>query len=238
MTGDYSVDEFGFDPQFNNAVVLPMLRVFFENWFRVEVSGVENLPTEGAALVVANHAGTLPFDGDTTTEVCSAVLEQPLPSLATRAPTTPPALVEIVERCLRRSADERYANGGELAAALKQVPACEYNPLEAVKTNIMGAANIIDAAIDNRVSHVLALSTDKAVNPVNLYGATKLCAEKLFVQGNSYAGAAATRFACVRYGNVVGSRGSVVPFFLQRRRHGVLPITDPRNRRIELRWLP
>ena len=117
------------------------------------------------------------------------------------------------------------------AAALKQVPACEYNPLEAVKTNIMGAANIIDAAIDNRVSHVLALSTDKAVNPVNLYGATKLCAEKLFVQGNSYAGAAATRFACVRYGNVVGSRGSVVPLFREQAARGEITITDDRMTR-------
>jgi UDP-N-acetylglucosamine 4,6-dehydratase (inverting) len=117
------------------------------------------------------------------------------------------------------------------AAALKQVPACEYNPLEAVKTNIMGAANIIDAAIERNVSRVLALSTDKAVNPVNLYGATKLCAEKLFVQGNSYVGAGATRFACVRYGNVVGSRGSVVPLFREQARGGEITLTDPRMTR-------
>ncbi|HYE85024.1 MAG TPA: SDR family NAD(P)-dependent oxidoreductase, partial [Vicinamibacterales bacterium] len=103
------------------------------------------------------------------------------------------------------------------AAALKQVPACEYNPFEAVQTNIMGAKNIIDAAIDNGVKKVVALSTDKAVNPVNLYGATKLVAEKLFVQGNSYSDGR-TRFSCVRYGNVVGSRGSVVPLFLQQKR--------------------
>ena len=117
------------------------------------------------------------------------------------------------------------------AAALKQVPACEYNPLEAVKTNIIGGANIVDAAIDRGVPRVLALSTDKAVNPVNLYGATKLCAEKLFVQGNSYAGAGATRFACVRYGNVVGSRGSVVPLFREQAKAGELTLTDERMTR-------
>jgi UDP-N-acetylglucosamine 4,6-dehydratase len=117
------------------------------------------------------------------------------------------------------------------AAALKQVPACEYNPLEAVKTNIMGAANIINAAIDRGVKHVLALSTDKAVNPVNLYGATKLCAEKLFVQANSYSGFTGARFSCVRYGNVVGSRGSVIPVFLEQREKGTITITDRRMTR-------
>jgi UDP-N-acetylglucosamine 4,6-dehydratase len=120
------------------------------------------------------------------------------------------------------------------AAALKQVPACEYNPFEAVLTNVMGARNIIEAAIDRGVKRVLALSTDKAVNPVNLYGATKLCAEKLFVQGNAYAGAEGTRFACVRYGNVVGSRGSVIPVFLEQRATGKITITDPRMTRF---WL-
>jgi UDP-N-acetylglucosamine 4,6-dehydratase len=117
------------------------------------------------------------------------------------------------------------------AAALKQVPACEYNPFEAVKTNILGAENLIDAAIDAGVGRVVALSTDKAVNPVNLYGATKLVAEKLFVQGNAYAGAGGSRFACVRYGNVVGSRGSVVPVFLQQRESGRISLTDPRMTR-------
>ena len=96
------------------------------------------------------------------------------------------------------------------AAALKQVPACEYNPIEAIMTNIMGGRNVIEAALDSGVERVMALSTDKAVNPINLYGATKLAAEKLFVQSNAYAGGTGTRFACVRYGNVVGSRGSVV----------------------------
>ena len=120
------------------------------------------------------------------------------------------------------------------AAALKQVPACEYNPIEAVLTNVMGARNIIDAAIDAGVKRVLALSTDKAVNPVNLYGATKLVSEKLFVQANAYAGAGPTRFACVRYGNVVGSRGSVVPLFREQRRAGMVTITDPRMTRF---WL-
>lgn len=117
------------------------------------------------------------------------------------------------------------------AAALKQVPACEYNPFEAVQTNVLGAKNIIDAAIDAGVSKVLALSTDKAVSPVNLYGATKLVAEKMFVQGNAYAGKRETRMSCVRYGNVVGSRGSVIPLFEQQRKRGKITITDARMTR-------
>lgn len=117
------------------------------------------------------------------------------------------------------------------AAALKQVPACEYNPFEAVKTNIMGAQNIIEAAIDCGIKRVVALSTDKAANPVNLYGATKLCSDKLFISGNSYAGSKDTRFSVVRYGNVVGSRGSVIPFFKKMRETGVVTITDPRMTR-------
>ena len=117
------------------------------------------------------------------------------------------------------------------AAALKQVPACEYNPMEAIKTNILGSSNVIDAALDAGVNKVLALSTDKAVNPVNLYGATKLAAEKLFVQSNAYAGGRATRFSCVRYGNVVGSRGSVVPVFLKQRETGTVTVTDERMTR-------
>jgi UDP-N-acetylglucosamine 4,6-dehydratase len=117
------------------------------------------------------------------------------------------------------------------AAALKQVPAAEYNPIEAIRTNVMGAANVIDAAIDRNVKSVIALSTDKAANPINLYGATKLCADKLFVSGNSYSGVHRTRFSVVRYGNVVGSRGSVVPFFLKMRETGRLPITDLRMTR-------
>jgi UDP-N-acetylglucosamine 4,6-dehydratase len=120
------------------------------------------------------------------------------------------------------------------AAALKQVPACEYNPMEAIKTNILGSSNVIEAALDARVKKVMALSTDKAVNPVNLYGATKLAAEKLFVQSNAYAAGAATRYACVRYGNVVGSRGSVIPIFIQQRQNGKLTITDERMTRF---WL-
>jgi UDP-N-acetylglucosamine 4,6-dehydratase/5-epimerase len=120
------------------------------------------------------------------------------------------------------------------AAALKQVPACEYNPMEAIKTNILGSSNVVEAALDAGVQKVLALSTDKAVNPVNLYGATKLAAEKLLVQSNSYAGGMATRFSCVRYGNVVGSRGSVVPIFLQQKASGKLTITDERMTRF---WL-
>lgn len=117
------------------------------------------------------------------------------------------------------------------AAALKQVPACEYNPFEAVKTNIHGAENIIDAAIDVGVKKVVALSTDKAVNPVNLYGATKLCAEKIFIQGNAYSGLRGTRFSCVRYGNVIGSRGSVIPLFREQKKTGKVTITDGRMTR-------
>jgi UDP-N-acetylglucosamine 4,6-dehydratase len=120
------------------------------------------------------------------------------------------------------------------AAALKQVPACEYNPMEAIKTNIIGTSNVVEAALDAGVLKVMALSTDKAVNPVNLYGATKLAAEKLVVQSNAYAGANVTRYACVRYGNVVGSRGSVVPAFLAQRRSGKVTITDERMTRF---WL-
>jgi UDP-N-acetylglucosamine 4,6-dehydratase len=117
------------------------------------------------------------------------------------------------------------------AAALKQVPACEYNPIEAVLTNVIGSRNVIDAALDAGVGRVMLVSTDKAVNPVNLYGATKLVAEKLFVHANAYSGDGTTRFGCVRYGNVVGSRGSVVPLFLQRRAEGMVPVTDPRMTR-------
>jgi UDP-N-acetylglucosamine 4,6-dehydratase/5-epimerase len=120
------------------------------------------------------------------------------------------------------------------AAALKQVPACEYNPMEAIKTNILGSGNVIDAALDSGVKKVIALSTDKAVNPVNLYGATKLAAEKLFIQSNSYAAGTTTRFSCVRYGNVVGSRGSVIPIFIKQRQNGKLTITDERMTRF---WL-
>ena len=111
-------------------------------------------------------------------------------------------------------------------AALKQVPACEYNPIEAVRTNIDGAVNIIDTAIENNIEKVIALSTDKAVYPVNLYGATKLVAEKLFVQGNTYRGKYGTKFSCVRYGNVMGSRGSVIPIFLKQKKEGTITITD------------
>lgn len=117
------------------------------------------------------------------------------------------------------------------AAALKQVPAAEYNPFEAIKTNILGSENVIMAAIDNRVKKIIALSTDKAANPVNLYGATKLCADKLFIAGNRYVGSDETSFSVVRYGNVFGSRGSVIPFFLKMKETGCLPITDPRMTR-------
>lgn len=117
------------------------------------------------------------------------------------------------------------------AAALKQVPAAEYNPFEAVKTNILGAQNVINVAIDQKVKRLIALSTDKAANPINLYGATKLCSDKLFIAGNSYVGRNDTTFSVVRYGNVLGSRGSVIPFFLERMETGVLPVTDPKMTR-------
>lgn len=117
------------------------------------------------------------------------------------------------------------------AAALKQVPTCEYNPIEAIRTNIDGAINIIDTAIDNEVDKVMIISTDKAVHPVNLYGATKMTAEKLFIQGNSYSGKAKTKFSCVRYGNVIGSRGSVIPLFLEQKKKGIITITDEKMTR-------
>ncbi|MDH5217669.1 MAG: UDP-N-acetylglucosamine 4,6-dehydratase (inverting) [Gammaproteobacteria bacterium] len=113
------------------------------------------------------------------------------------------------------------------AAALKQVDTCEYNPFEAVKTNVNGSANVIDAALDCGVKQVINLSTDKAANPINLYGATKLCADKMFVAANNYSGTKDTRFSVVRYGNVVASRGSVVPLFLRQKETGSLTITDP-----------
>jgi UDP-N-acetylglucosamine 4,6-dehydratase len=117
------------------------------------------------------------------------------------------------------------------AAALKQVPAAEYNPFECIKTNVLGAQNVIEAALSTSVNRVIALSTDKAANPINLYGATKLCSDKLFIAGNSYVGEGTLRMAVVRYGNVVGSRGSVVPFFRAARGTGRIPITDPRMTR-------
>ncbi len=121
------------------------------------------------------------------------------------------------------------------AAALKQIPSCEYNPFEAIQTNVIGAQNVIDAAIDQGVKRVMALSTDKAVNPINLYGATKLCAEKLFVQGNAYGYGRGTVFSVVRYGNVVGSRGSVIPLFAAQRATGTVTVTDPGMTRFWLR---
>lgn len=120
------------------------------------------------------------------------------------------------------------------AAALKQVPAAEYNPFECIKTNILGAQNIIEASLDTKVKKVVALSTDKAAAPINLYGATKLCSDKLFVAANNMKGKRDLKFSVVRYGNVIGSRGSVIPFFLQKRQEGVLPITDERMTRFNI----
>ncbi len=120
------------------------------------------------------------------------------------------------------------------AAALKQVPAAEYNPFECIKTNVLGAQNLIEACLDSQVARVVALSTDKAAAPINLYGATKLCSDKLFVAANNIKGRRDIRFSVVRYGNVMGSRGSVIPFFLERRKTGVLPITDPAMTRFNI----
>src|SRR5574339_870085 len=131
----------------------------------------------------------------------------------------------------------RAMNGVDIvihAAALKQVPACEYNPMEAIKTNILGTSNVLEAALDAGVKKVMTISTDKAVNPANLYGATKLAAEKVTIQSNAYAAGTATRYSCLRYGNVVGSRGSVVPLFLKQRAGGAVTITDDRMTRF---WL-
>jgi UDP-N-acetylglucosamine 4,6-dehydratase len=133
---------------------------------------------------------------------------------------------------------ERALKGVDIvvhAAALKQVPAAEYNPIECIKTNVFGAENVINACLDRGVQKVIALSTDKAVSPINLYGATKLCSDKLFIAANHLAGKGGTRFAVVRYGNVIGSRGSVVPFFKECSKTGTLPITDPRMTRFWIR---
>lgn len=120
------------------------------------------------------------------------------------------------------------------AAALKQVPAAEYNPMEFIKTNVLGAENVIETSIDCGVKRVVALSTDKACSPINLYGATKLCSDKLFIAANRIRGGNDLRFSVVRYGNVMGSRGSVIPFFMDRRKTGVLPITDPEMTRFNI----
>lgn len=145
-----------------------------------------------------------------------------------------PQLRFFVGDVRNRSRLTRAMKGADIvvhAAAMKQVPACEYNPFEAVQTNVLGAQHVVDAAIDTGVSQVVALSTDKAVNPVNIYGATKLCEEKLIIQGNAYAARSETRLSCVRYGNVVGSRGSVVPLFRKQIGEGRLTITDERMTR-------
>jgi len=120
------------------------------------------------------------------------------------------------------------------AAALKQVPAAEYNPFECIKTNVLGAQNLIEACLDSKVKRVVALSTDKAAAPINLYGATKLCSDKLFIAANNIKGDRDIRFSVVRYGNVMGSRGSVIPFFVEKAKSGVLPITDPNMTRFNI----
>jgi UDP-N-acetylglucosamine 4,6-dehydratase (inverting) len=120
------------------------------------------------------------------------------------------------------------------AAALKQVPACEYNPFEAVKTNVLGGQNVIEAARQTKVEKVISLSTDKAAAPINLYGATKLTSDKLFIAANNYRGKRDIKYSVVRYGNVMGSRGSVIPFFIQRKKSGIIPVTDKRMTRFNI----
>src|SRR3989442_9533183 len=149
-----------------------------------------------------------------------------------------PSLRFLVGDVRDRDRLERALHGVDIvfhAAALKQIPSCEYNPFEAIQTNIMGTQNVIDAAIDQGVKRVIAISSDKAVNPVNLYGATKLCAEKLVVQGNAYGQAQGTALSVVRYGNVIGSRGSVIPLFATQRTSGKVTVTDQAMTRFWIR---
>jgi len=148
-----------------------------------------------------------------------------------------PALRYFIGDVRDRDRLRRALNGIDVvvhAAALKQVPAAEYNPMEFIHTNIMGAENLIEACLDNNVKTVVALSTDKAAAPINLYGATKLCSDKLFVAANNYAGSLGAKFSVVRYGNVLGSRGSVIPFFLSKAKEGYLPITDEKMTRFNI----
>ena len=155
----------------------------------------------------------------------------------TLSPTTYPSLRYFIGDIRDGSRLKRALEGIDIvihAAALKQVPAAEYNPFECIKTNVLGAQNLIEACLDTQVQRVVALSTDKAAAPVNLYGATKLCSDKLFVAANNIVGDRQLRFSVVRYGNVMGSRGSVIPFFEGRRASGVLPITDPNMTRFNI----
>jgi UDP-N-acetylglucosamine 4,6-dehydratase len=153
------------------------------------------------------------------------------------SPRDHPALRYFIGDVRDQARLERALEGVDVvvhAAALKQVPAAEYNPFECIKTNVLGAQNVIEASLNRGVQRVVALSTDKAAAPINLYGATKLCADKLFVAANNIKGARPIRFSVVRYGNVMGSRGSVIPFFVGRRASGTLPITDPRMTRFNI----
>jgi UDP-N-acetylglucosamine 4,6-dehydratase/5-epimerase len=158
--------------------------------------------------------------------------------LAQRYPASRyPALRFFIGDMRDRDRLRRALEGVEIvvhAAALKQVPAAEYNPIEFINTNIMGAENLVEACMDTGVRRVVALSTDKAAAPINLYGATKLCSDKLFVAANNFRGRRDLRFSVVRYGNVMGSRGSVIPFFLERAKEGVLPITHPEMTRFNI----
>jgi UDP-N-acetylglucosamine 4,6-dehydratase len=161
-----------------------------------------------------------------------------LKQLEMRQGFNPPQMRYFIGDVRDRERLERALNGVEVvvhAAALKQVPTAEYDPIEYIKTNIIGSENVINACINQKIKKVIALSTDKAVNPINLYGATKLCADKLFIAANHLSGAGGTRFSVVRYGNVIGSRGSVIPLFKKLSKTGKLPVTDSRMTRFWIR---
>ena len=201
-----------------------------ESW----LNGKAVLVTGGTGSFGRRFVETVLRDYDVTRLVVFSRDELKQEEMRTRYHLTDPRIRYFIGDIRDRDRLHRALSGIDAVvhtAALKQVPALEYNPIEAVKTNVQGSENVINAAIDRGVQRVIALSTDKAVNPINLYGATKLVAEKLFTQGNIYADPHGTKLACTRYGNVVGSRGSVVPLFLQQREKGVITVTDERMTR-------
>ncbi len=198
------------------------------------LSGKAVLVTGGTGSFGRRFVQTVLRDYDIARLVVFSRDELKQEEMRTRYNLTDPRIRYFLGDVRDRDRLHRALNGIDAvvhAAALKQVPALEYNPIEAVKTNVDGSENLISAAIDRRVKRVIALSTDKAVNPINLYGATKLVAEKLFTQGNIYADPDGTKFACTRYGNVVGSRGSVIPLFLRQKKDGIITVTDERMTR-------
>jgi UDP-N-acetylglucosamine 4,6-dehydratase len=201
-----------------------------ESW----LSGKAVLVTGGTGSFGRRFVATVLRDYDVARLVVFSRDELKQEEMRTKYNLTDPRIRYFIGDIRDRDRLYRALNGIDAVvhtAALKQVPALEYNPIEAVKTNIQGSENLISAAIDRGVKRVIALSTDKAVNPINLYGATKLVAEKLFTQGNVYADPHGTKLACTRYGNVVGSRGSVIPLFLRQKETGVVTVTDERMTR-------